>query len=510
MRLAIEGPAGGDWTLRREAGNWHLLAGTASGARRHGHDVRRHRLAALLEGARPGGRARPRPDRRRSGARRGRARRARRDGLRPRPAAERHESGDRDRACRRLRPEGPPPPPAARPSRTRSAAAPAQRAPAVPREAQLIRSTSSTAAPAASSSAAPASPRPSGASSPTHAMPTATRGSRPLSAACQTPATTSGITSGRQCSRPDGHRRDGHARHQECAHGRDQRPGQVAVQRPEAGDGPGRDQQTEPPAAAPPPGSTGTDASPLTPQPYRTRDRGHEPPGRQEREREPRARAGVVARPPPAASRWPAQAATMTPEHDEAQVRSDRGRERPGQQARRTAARGCSSVAIGRRSEPEVPADHATARHRGRPPPAPRGRARRTAPRRPDQPRPSPAASRQAQARWPRRSSGPSGGRAPRPAPSRWPGRRRAPRAPRRPRGSRRAARPAPRRAGSASGDAGPASPATASPEAVAARPAARRARDRGRRAAPSRMSRNPRWIIFCIAECVEHGSVGL
>jgi uncharacterized protein (TIGR03083 family) len=27
MRLAIEGPAGGDWTLRREAGTWHLLAG---------------------------------------------------------------------------------------------------------------------------------------------------------------------------------------------------------------------------------------------------------------------------------------------------------------------------------------------------------------------------------------------------------------------------------------------------------------------------------------------------
>jgi uncharacterized protein (TIGR03083 family) len=27
MRLAIEGPAGGDWTLRREAGAWHLLAG---------------------------------------------------------------------------------------------------------------------------------------------------------------------------------------------------------------------------------------------------------------------------------------------------------------------------------------------------------------------------------------------------------------------------------------------------------------------------------------------------
>jgi uncharacterized protein (TIGR03083 family) len=25
--LAIEGPAGGDWTLRREAGSWHLLAG---------------------------------------------------------------------------------------------------------------------------------------------------------------------------------------------------------------------------------------------------------------------------------------------------------------------------------------------------------------------------------------------------------------------------------------------------------------------------------------------------
>jgi uncharacterized protein (TIGR03083 family) len=27
MRLTIEGPAGGDWTLRREAGTWHLLAG---------------------------------------------------------------------------------------------------------------------------------------------------------------------------------------------------------------------------------------------------------------------------------------------------------------------------------------------------------------------------------------------------------------------------------------------------------------------------------------------------
>lgn len=27
MRLAIEGPAGGDWTLRREAGTWQLLAG---------------------------------------------------------------------------------------------------------------------------------------------------------------------------------------------------------------------------------------------------------------------------------------------------------------------------------------------------------------------------------------------------------------------------------------------------------------------------------------------------
>ncbi len=23
-------------------------------------------------------------------------------------------------------------------------------------------------------------------------------------------------------------------------------------------------------------------------------------------------------------------------------------------------------------------------------------------------------------------------------------------------------------------------------------------------------MRRNPRWIIFCIAECVEHGSIGL
>jgi uncharacterized protein (TIGR03083 family) len=27
VRLAIEGPAGGDWSLRREAGAWHLLAG---------------------------------------------------------------------------------------------------------------------------------------------------------------------------------------------------------------------------------------------------------------------------------------------------------------------------------------------------------------------------------------------------------------------------------------------------------------------------------------------------
>jgi uncharacterized protein (TIGR03083 family) len=27
VRLAIEGPAGGEWTLRREAGTWHLLAG---------------------------------------------------------------------------------------------------------------------------------------------------------------------------------------------------------------------------------------------------------------------------------------------------------------------------------------------------------------------------------------------------------------------------------------------------------------------------------------------------
>ena len=30
VRLAIEGPAGGDWTLRREAGAWHLLAGRDS------------------------------------------------------------------------------------------------------------------------------------------------------------------------------------------------------------------------------------------------------------------------------------------------------------------------------------------------------------------------------------------------------------------------------------------------------------------------------------------------
>ena len=27
MLLAIDGPAGGDWTLRREAGTWRLLAG---------------------------------------------------------------------------------------------------------------------------------------------------------------------------------------------------------------------------------------------------------------------------------------------------------------------------------------------------------------------------------------------------------------------------------------------------------------------------------------------------
>jgi uncharacterized protein (TIGR03083 family) len=27
VRLAVDGPAGGDWTLRREAGAWHLLAG---------------------------------------------------------------------------------------------------------------------------------------------------------------------------------------------------------------------------------------------------------------------------------------------------------------------------------------------------------------------------------------------------------------------------------------------------------------------------------------------------
>jgi hypothetical protein len=31
VRLAIEGPAGGDWTLRREAGAWKLLAGRDSG-----------------------------------------------------------------------------------------------------------------------------------------------------------------------------------------------------------------------------------------------------------------------------------------------------------------------------------------------------------------------------------------------------------------------------------------------------------------------------------------------
>ena len=165
--------------------------------------VRRHRLAAVLEGTRPGGRARPRPDRRRSGARRrSRSARSRVHGLRPR-AGRRAPRVPRPRPpCRPPRPEGPPRPPAARPSRTPSAAAPAPRARAVPREARSIRSTSSRRAPAAISIAAPASPSAIRRQQADPGQPTATRGSRPLSAACHTPATTSGIISGRQCSSP--------------------------------------------------------------------------------------------------------------------------------------------------------------------------------------------------------------------------------------------------------------------------------------------------------------------
>ena len=136
MRLAIEGPAGGDWTLRREAAHLAAVRRPASGARRNGRDRPTTPPGGCSQ--RDCGReadAPARPDRGRSSARRGGARRARRDGLRPRPAAERHEAGDRGRCVDDLAPKARPRPPTARPSRTRSAAAPAPRARAAPHEA---------------------------------------------------------------------------------------------------------------------------------------------------------------------------------------------------------------------------------------------------------------------------------------------------------------------------------------------------------------------------------------
>ena len=427
------------------------------------------------------------------------ARRARRDGLRPRPAAERHQSGDRDRRVDDLAPK-------ARPHRQ-------QRAPAERDQRQRLRRGRE--------------PSHAKRTDPFHQLHGEAGGQQHRGAGQPQSIRRQQADPGhahRHPRQPAAQRRVPHAGHDERHHRADAsapapkaRPGSPrapsgtpppARPAPPAGDGaaatgrrrPRRRSSNGTASSCSAAGLNGTDASPLT----------HNPTGPAMVAMSHQAgRSGSVAagargsRGPPSArwSRWPAQAATMTPSTTRPRCGPIAAASAPASSPPER-ARGCSPVTIGRRREPEVPADQQQRDTEGDLYQRRRGRARRTAPRRPGRARPSPAASRLARARWRRRSSGPSGGRARPPAPSRWPGRRRAPRGPRRPRGSRRAARPATRRRARRGATPSRRARRAPSPEAVAARPAARRARDRGRRAAPRRMKRNPRWIIFCIAEC--------
>ena len=240
VHVAIEGPAGGDWTLRREARR-------AGGSRR-----RRGRVPPPPSRCRttpPGGcspRGSARGSRRasaargRSGAGLGGAADTRGHGL-TRAATRAHGQRrhrqdrvdhldaqsclDREQAAEAAAPPTPD-------GRRRPHARPPKRGPS-----------SAARAPPSSSAAPPGLPALRQAVRPRPCPPRDERSLR-SSAACQIPSTTSGMASARQCSSAVGHRREHDPEDQDRAGGREQRPRTCAVERPESRGGPAREEKT--------------------------------------------------------------------------------------------------------------------------------------------------------------------------------------------------------------------------------------------------------------------------